>query len=166
MNGIGKFMQVIKIIDPTINFSNQNEDNQISKNFALANTSTTTKYLQCSFFSSANNTDKLPRVFRVGDIIRINRCYCSVFRSNKILQGNIDYGTNWILFKGATEDAEDECNQQYIEMRAEENNSSNIECDLNINSFFGMPTSPPKLMVPKPILSSRPETNTIRAFDA
>lgn len=45
MNGIGKFMQVIKIIDPTINFSNQNEDNQISKNFALANTQTTTKYL-------------------------------------------------------------------------------------------------------------------------
>ena len=98
--------------------------------------------------------DRLPRSFRVGDIIRLNKCFVSVFRGQKIFQGNIHYGASWILFRGASEDGQEELkDESLMQMRVDENassNNNNLECDININSFFGMPTTPPKVMVPKP----------------
>ena len=52
-----------------------------------------------------------------------------------------------------------------MEMKVDEKKSANIGCDGDVNSFFGMPLEAPKLKVPKPLSSCRPEFS-LKAIDS
>ena len=53
-----------------------------------------------SFF--ANKIELLPQLKRVGDIIRIHRANIGQYRNFKTFMVNMDFGSSWALFRGAS----------------------------------------------------------------
>ena len=48
----------------------------------------------------AKNLEDLPRVFRVGDIIRVHRVNVADFQNQLNLNGNVYINTAWVIFSG------------------------------------------------------------------
>lgn len=44
--------------------------------------------------------DKLPSIFRIGDIIRVHRCNSNEYRNELNLTGNVNINTSWVVFSG------------------------------------------------------------------
>jgi hypothetical protein len=44
--------------------------------------------------------DKLPNIFRIGDIIRVHRCNSNEYRNELNLTGNVNINTSWVVFSG------------------------------------------------------------------
>jgi hypothetical protein len=55
----------------------------------------------------AKTAELLPKFNRIGDIIRIHRANIGQYRNHKTFMCNVDYGTTWAIFKGASLDDQD-----------------------------------------------------------
>ena len=89
----------------------------------------------------------LPRFNRVGDIIRIHRANINQFRQHKVFIANIDYGSSWILFKGGSQEEEEQnvseskkINEDY-DMENLNDNSRNES--FGVNNYFGINSNLP-----------------------
>ena len=51
----------------------------------------------------AKNIEELPRIFRVGDIIRVHRVNVNEFQNQMNLNGNVYINTAWVIFSGNPE---------------------------------------------------------------
>ena len=109
-NNKGQHAVYIKICDPTM-FYNDEEDLSIQMGSTAAarrfqsnlNDSNPNNYaVSIALYSS--KPEKLPIINHVGDIIRIHRANIGRYQANgktfKTFYVNIDYGSNWLLFRG------------------------------------------------------------------
>ena len=54
----------------------------------------------------AKSPELLPNITRVGEIIRVHRANIGQYKNYKIFNANIDFGSSWVVFSGATENEE------------------------------------------------------------
>lgn len=74
-----------------------------------------------TFFATKEET--LPHFERVGDIIRVHRANIGQYKNYKTFNANIDYGSSWVIFKGAEE-------KEQVDQKIN-------EAENNIKNFFG-----------------------------
>ena len=74
----------------------------------------------------AKNIDSLPKFKRVGEVVRIHRANVGQYKNHKTFLVNIEYGSSWAIFKGASENEVDE--------KIVPQNEGSIS---NIQSYFG-----------------------------
>lgn len=101
-------------------YKKTNEEKQEGYRGQQANTDLTNGCVSITFL--AKDKDMLPKIKKVGDIIRVHRCNIGQFRNFKTFYANIDFGSSWVLFRGASEESEE---QQQIKEK-ETNHSVNI----------------------------------------
>jgi hypothetical protein len=117
-----KYRQQVRIIDQSMHYKNvegahyQKGQNQPPKD--INNCAITINFM-------AKTPDQLPNIKRVGEIIRVHRANIGQYKNYKIFNANIDYGTSWVVYKGAEEQEEPQVNHQ------------NSEAEKNIKNFFG-----------------------------
>ena len=58
----------------------------------------------------AKSPEFLPNITRVGEIIRVHRANIGQYKNYKIFNANIDYGSSWVVFRGAEEYDEPQVN--------------------------------------------------------
>jgi hypothetical protein len=63
----------------------------------------------------AKSPEFLPNITRVGEIIRVHRANIGQYKNYKIFNANIDYGSSWVVFRGAEEYDEPQVNHQNSE---------------------------------------------------
>lgn len=80
--------QLLKIIDPTMHYKNNPQDNQNG-------------CVSVTFF--AHNAEQLPQFKRVGDIIRIHRANIGTYKNYKTFSVNLAFGSSWVIFSGFDE---------------------------------------------------------------
>lgn len=68
-------------------------------------------YAQCQVF--ANESNKLPLVLYIGDIIRFNKVNVTVFRDQKQFNVNVWHKSSWTIFRGYRQGAAP--NQIYLD---------------------------------------------------
>lgn len=66
--------------------------------------------VKVTFFSKT--LEALPVIKKVGDIIRIHRANIGIYRNQKTFCINLDFGSSWALFKGASENDIDDVTSQ------------------------------------------------------
>jgi hypothetical protein len=66
--------------------------------------------VKVTFFSKT--LEALPVIKKVGDIIRIHRANIGIYRNQKTFCINLDFGSSWALFKGASDHDEDDITSQ------------------------------------------------------
>ena len=108
----GKYAIYVKVIDESMHYK---EDEDLALN--IGSLAAARRFQDNMPASSPNNyavsiaiyssrLETLPKIGRVGDIIRIHRANISQYTTNgrqyKTFFVNIDYGSSWLLFKGAS----------------------------------------------------------------
>lgn len=57
--------------------------------------------VKVTFFSKT--MEMLPAIKQIGDVIRIHKANCGIYRNQKTFCVNLDFGSSWALFKGAND---------------------------------------------------------------
>ncbi|CAI2367089.1 unnamed protein product [Moneuplotes crassus] len=94
----------LKIIDPTCYYTNDEEDNESTVETVNTGSSKKTTVVTntsfCCVTIFANNAEQLPRIKKVGDIIRIIKAKCTYYKGMKQFNVNLHYSSSVVVFDG------------------------------------------------------------------
>jgi hypothetical protein len=123
MKNSERYITFVKLVDPSMYYKKTNDEKPEGFRGQQANTDLTNGCVSITFL--AKDKEMLPKIKKVGDIIRVHRCNIGQYRNFKTFYANIDFGSSWALFRGAGETPEQE------EMQEKESHHS-----LNIKNYF------------------------------